>query len=220
MDDLLERRVKAAGVPLAAAEKRTFDTFEPTRGTAAALEACRKYTTSAREHPFLTLTGECGRGKSHLAIATLQAFLANLPPDPTNWTQSGIVTGPCRRTFHAVYFQVERLFDALRLTFDANANAGEYDRLLTRLCDCELLVLDDLGVEKGSAWATAKLDEIIEDRYLNDRLTIVTTNMAADQLPPRVASRLQEGVTIVLGGVDYRQIKAQERVKTNAGMAR
>jgi len=211
MDELLERRLKSAGVPVAAANSRTFEAFKPVRGTAAALAACRKFVTPEREHPFLTLAGECGRGKSHLAIGTVTAYLAALPPDPTNWTPSGIVTGATHVTVHAAYYQAERLLDELRRTFDPSCGAGEYDKLLNRLCGCELLVIDDLGVEKGSPWGVAKLDEIVEDRYLNDRLLIVTTNMAPEQLPPRIASRLQEGVIAVLDGSDYRQTKAAAR---------
>ncbi len=211
---LLERRLKTAGVPAFAAEKRTFESFIPSSGSMSALAACKKFVTDAREHPFLTLAGECGRGKSHLAIAALQSFLAGLPPDTSNLSPTGIVTGAPRVAPHAVYFQVEHLLDELRRTFDKNCAPGEFDRLMTRLCECELLILDDLGVENGSDWTKAKLDEIVEDRYFNERMTIVTTNVTASQLSPRVASRLQEGVTIVIDGLDYRHVKATERNKT------
>jgi len=79
-----------------------------------------------------------------------------------------------------------------------------------------LLILDDLGVEQSTPWARAKLDEIIDYRYIRGEKTVFSTNLAPSKLQDRIASRLQEGIVVVLECGDYRLVKAKRRhVKQN-----
>jgi DNA replication protein DnaC len=183
------------GLPAKVFETHNFATFNVIAGNKEAFDACQLFLTDKREHFFLTLSAPCGRGKSHLAIATLIKFIM---------AQSS--------QYSAKYYQTESLLDDLRRLFDNfNDKEDTYSKTLNLLKRTKLLVIDDMGAEKSTEWAKAKLDEIIDDRYLNQRLTIVTTNLAADALPPRIASRLREGVVVVVKGDDYRLIKAKER---------
>ena len=53
-----------------------------------------------------------------------------------------------------------------------------------------LLIIDDLGAEQSTPWATEKLYQIFNHRY-NLRLpTVITTNIDLDRLDPRICSRL------------------------------
>jgi DNA replication protein DnaC len=148
-------------------------------------------------HDFLTLSGGPGRGKTHLAIG---AGILELEAGEFVW-----------------YWQVERLLDALRRGYSDNNQAGElsYDRIM-ELCTSEsrgagLLILDDLGAQQTTEWGEAKLDEIVDGRYMNGLKTIFTTNLAPAQLSPRIASRLMEGEVALLTGIDFRELKRKKR---------
>ena len=145
-----------------------------------------------RQHHFLTLAGECGRGKTHLALGI-----------GWHWLETGMGV--------VLYYQVERLLNDMRAEFDQPADTGLKTPLITRCQRAGLLILDDLGAEKSSEWAVAKLDELVDHRYLNGLPTLFTTNLTPKQLPSRVASRLKEGVTVLLDGPDYRELIARRR---------
>jgi DNA replication protein DnaC len=55
-----------------------------------------------------------------------------------------------------------------------------------RLQNCELLVIDDLGKEQCTKWSVAKLYEILNDRYENNKPVIITTNYSQDELTRRL----------------------------------
>lgn len=55
------------------------------------------------------------------------------------------------------------------------------------------------------------LDEIIDYRYIREEKTVFSTNLAPAKLQDRIASRLQEGIVVVLECGDYRLTKAKMR---------
>lgn len=72
-----------------------------------------------------------------------------------------------------------------------------------------VLLLDDLGVEKGTEWTKERLYELINERYEADAVTIISTNKTPQEMPeatsPRVASRLYEMcLSVPLKGQDRR----------------
>jgi DNA replication protein DnaC len=81
--------------------------------------------------------------------------------------------------------------------------------MFERVREAGLLVLDDLGAENGTAWATEKLFQIINYRYNFRMPTVVTTNSRLlSHMDERLASRLSDiGLvhTIVLEAQDYRK---------------
>jgi len=74
--------------------------------------------------------------------------------------------------------------------------------------DIDLLILDDLMLERPTDLATEQIDRIIDRRYRNQRPLIVTSNSSLSQIHkryPRVASRLSEGKIIQWGASDFRK---------------
>lgn len=187
--------VKFSGIPPATHMTKRLFTFAPMKGSEAAYQAALKFVSDKREHPFLTLAGEPGRGKTHLAISIGWYWLE---------LKDELVK----------YSQVENLLDELRSGFDTSSveEAHDFNRKIKQIKECGLLVLDDLGVEKSSVWGRAKLDSIIDYRYINELPLVVTTNVKAIQLEPRIASRLSEGVCVTMSCDDYRLLLNESRI--------
>lgn len=131
---------------------------------------------------FFTLHGLTGLGKSHIAIACV---------------------GECIKSRSAIYWHAPKLMYYLRkcdfdkTIFDAMDN----------LMSVDFLVIDDYGDFKVTEYKTEQLDIIINHRYDNDKLTMITTNMNLKDLftiNPRIASRLMDGYHSKFEGNDHR----------------
>lgn len=165
---------------------QTFASFRRDVISAAVQSAFEAALTFALDpRGFLVLSGDIGTGKSHLAaaIANFQATR----PDPTL----------------TLFFIVPALLNLLRSGY----KRGDFDTLLTLSQECELLILDDLGTENQTDWATETLFELVNARYQAWLPTVVVTNCELGDLDPRLNSRLHEAgfvqfVRVV--GNDYR----------------
>ena len=156
-----------------------------------------RYFTLLTKHHFLTMAGPPGVGKTHIAMAILW-----------DWLEHGYGNG--------CYWTTSALLDHLRGCYDRQKNEEQYsiDHQLNWLKKCGLLVMDDIGAHKGTEWADDKLQEIVDYRYLNTKLTILTTNVKSSELPPRISDRMMEGQVVTLMAPSYRPIKAKERSST------
>jgi DNA replication protein DnaC len=70
--------------------------------------------------------------------------------------------------------------------------------------------LDDLGAENFTAWAGARIEEIINRRYEENKELIVTTNKALSDFPRPILSRfmdLSKSRVVENKGQDYRRLK-------------
>ena len=60
--------------------------------------------------------------------------------------------------------------------------------------EMELLVLDDVGVEKYSDWMADQMYQIIDHRWKNRKPMIITSNLSLEDLgksyKPQIASRI------------------------------
>lgn len=205
-DGRFRRLAVHSGIPIATYESHRLYNFLPIKGAKVAYQAVLDYIAvdenwePKREHHFITLGGDPGVGKTHLALGIGWHWLVN---------DMGMVK----------YWQVEQLLDAMRREYDvkpADRYGLELPNQLEWATKTDLLILDDLGAEKGTEWANAKLDELIDHRYINLMPTVITTNLVFSQMPGRIASRLQEGITVLLDAPDYRKYKAQMRQRKHS----
>lgn len=205
--DRFDFLARFSGIPLITANTHLLMKFLPSAGTQAGYDAALRFIgvdkdgRPLRKHHFLTLASEPGRGKTHLALGI-------------GWQWIGSIGKPVK------YWQAEQLLDAMKREFDS-PRKGDYDQPLPSAFDVAeripLLILDDLGAEKGTEWATAKLQELIDYRYINQLPTVFTTMFAASQLSKPIASRLKEGVVVTLEGPDYRELLAKARDAADSG---
>ena len=80
---------------------------------------------------------------------------------------------------------------------------------LEPLLNADLLILDDIGSERESAWTTERLLIIVDGRLTNCKPTIYTTNFETSDFDKRLGMRLAsrvlgQNVALVLHGPDFR----------------
>lgn len=195
---LVERLFRQARIPKRFAAKR-FDNFEVERQERA-WQVAKRYaeqfsTLKDKPQNGLCFVGPPGTGKSHLAYAILNELLLQ---------QVVAVSGT-----------VPDLLDSLRpKSGGGNAEAEERLELLKT---AELVVLDDLGAEKDSAWSTERIYLIINARYAEQLPTIITSNLPLEELETgangevnlaweRIVSRIWEMCyAVIMDGDDYRR---------------
>lgn len=109
------------------------------------------------------------------------------------------------------FISVPKLLLELRNTYSTGDNK-EFE-IIEKYTKVDVLVLDDLGIEKMSDWVYQMLNIIISERYEQLKTTIFTSNYSLDQLAEhlgdlRISSRIMEMCEIVeLTGKDYRLTK-------------
>ena len=150
----------------------------------------------------LLFTGPCGVGKTHLAAAVLRELVES-------------------RGARGLFTEFGRLLRRLQDTYDRTAETAARD-VIEPVLAADVLVLDDLGATRTTPWVLETLGLILGERYDQDRLTLITTNLPveappgtetlADRIGDRLASRLVEMCWIVpMTGEDFRR-----RVKSAA----
>lgn len=83
----------------------------------------------------------------------------------------------------------------IRGTYDKNSSVCQTEsQLLDFLITSEILVIDDFGTEKITDWVNEKLYHIINERYIEKKVTIFTSNNEIGKCGynPRIISRIQE----------------------------
>lgn len=102
-----------------------------------------------------------------------------------------VVNALIKRNISAIFLNVPDLLMQIRSTYNSTyfSNTCEFD-LLKGLSECDLLILDDLGVEKNSNWTVGILYQIINSRYNNHKSIIITTNYNTLQLKENIGIRI------------------------------
>ena len=91
-------------------------------------------------------------------------------------------------TAHTVlYLTAYELFDILGKSFreDDRETAATSEHIL----DCDLLIIDDLGTELATAFTMSRLSLCINERFLNRRSTIISTNLGVQELKNQYGER-------------------------------
>ena len=175
----------------------TFDTFDIAGGRDSrdhhqkslkdAFEFAKGYALNPSTKTWLTLYGETGVGKTHLAVAIAAERL---------------------RQGQDVFFTfVPDLMDYLRSTFGSDSTVS-YDRVFNQVKNAPLLILDHLSRKHLSDWANEKLYQIIVHRHNSQIPTVITSplNMKDDSPGPFV-SRIRDpssGTMYKMDAPDYR----------------
>jgi len=192
-DDSAKYKVKAemSFLPLETRITKRFSTFETIPGREKALEAALAFVRGEIQPPMLLLYGEPGRSKTHLAMAIGWCYVAQL--------QSV--------RFHHVGDFLDKLRGSVRLKGEVYHE--NYEVVISYAKNCALLILDDLGVEDLTSWATGRVDTLVDYRYERGLATIVTANTL--EISDRILDRMKEGQVVLCEGESYREIIAKRK---------
>lgn len=181
----IEARLNAAGIPIAF-RTRTFDNYraqlpEQAHALAIAKEyADRFWPEHYKAGRSLVFSGNPGTGKSHLALAIGQSVMSR-----------GTV----------MYRDVMDIVRMVRSTWGRASERSEDEvfRLLGEQID--LLIIDEIGVQRGTEDEQVILFDILNRRYRDNRPTILLTNLGGkgltEFLGPRIIDRLREKAIFV-----------------------
>lgn len=118
-----------------------------------------------------------GSGKSRLAVSIANDLIKRL-------------------NINVLYTSSINIFTEIKKTFSSNSEYKEHE-VIKAYATAELLIIDDLGVEKASEWSESIFTQILEERMNNRKLTIFTSNIHIEDLSKRypngrVQSRIQK----------------------------
>ena len=106
------------------------------------------------EHGLL-LMGPCGVGKTHLAVAALKEIVL--------------------RGHSGLFYDYRERLKQIQDSYNPENQATEMS-VLEPVLETEVLVLDDVGSSKPSLWALETVGHILNTRYNEKRVTLLTTN--------------------------------------------
>jgi DNA replication protein DnaC len=167
---------------------------------------------SPAESSGILLIGPIGVGKTHLAVGILKELL--------------------RRGAACLFYDYRELLKQIQNSYNATVKTTELD-VLRPVFETEVLVLDELGAVKPTEWVWDTVSLVLNTRYNDNRITIITTNFPdepgpdpytgsgtefgraqramrretlGDRIGERMRSRLHEMCrTIQIDGLDFRQ---------------
>jgi DNA replication protein DnaC len=165
-----------------------------------------KQTDMAKKHAYeiitkfpdvekgLFLWGNPGTGKTLLSTIILTELIV-------------------RMTIEGRFLKISRsFFDRLRATFtEGSAQYGMASEIEREIADVDVLVIDDFGVQRNTAWEQETLYNLVDARYEAQKFTIFTSNLDPDKtmrdlFEGRILSRIREMCRIVdLSGPDQRE---------------
>jgi DNA replication protein DnaC len=208
-----ERLLDIARIPqrYAHCELENFDVLpSPDRCIERAKIAAEKFVEEyPMSQPFgLLFMGPQGVGKTHLAVGIIKRLIK-------------LKSVSCLfRTFPELLKEIQNSYNAVSQTSELS--------LLFPVLETEVLVLDELGAQNPSSWVRDEVSYVLNYRYNENKVTILTTNFKdeeerkdskkgitdtlSERIGVRMRSRLYEMCkTIKMDGNDFRkEIKQAE----------
>jgi DNA replication protein DnaC len=193
----------------------TLASFEVGKGQGPSFVAANTYVKQFSKHEEnrgLILTGQVGRGKTHLMIGILKELVL-------------------RYGVTARFVEFSHLLADLKVSFDRRHGAAD---ILQPLSKVQVLAIDELGKGRNTAFEGTILDEIVSRRYNAGSTILATTNFQpgpssgqatsnlatpgldaprlVDRVGDRVYSRLREVCDFIpVKGEDYRELSRRNR---------
>ena len=174
-----ERREHAA-IPDRYADK-TFGTWQsatPQQKQAcdAAWHYADKFKVAARKSGrCMLMTGNMGTGKTHLSCAIAHELLS--------------------RGMTVIYTTAMEMLDRVRSTYDAKNRRETKHDALSAFADADLLIVDELGMSWGTDSERVELFSIFNSRYNTKRPTLISCNVAPEQVRAILGERIYDRIT-------------------------
>jgi DNA replication protein DnaC len=161
-------------------------------------EVCLNYAQKFGKFYFnnLLLTGGTGLGKTFLSACIARVVAEN--------------------GFSVVYDSAGSIFarfEAQKFSRDPDDTRDARDET-RRYLNCDLLIMDDLGSELTTPFVQSALYQVVNERLVSGRRTVISTSLSLDDIrkryTPQIASRLEgEYMALHFYGEDIRLLKKQ-----------
>jgi DNA replication protein DnaC len=161
-------------------QTKDFSTFiQETDSQKAAFKLARRFIKGwekAKAGGYgLLFLGSCGTGKTHLACAIMIELLKEYAFS------------------YPRYYKASEIFSAVRSTYQAGASTNE-EETLKFFSSIQLLVIDEVGVQKGSEAEKRILFSILDNRVTSNKPTILMSNLGPKALAELLGDRLYDRV--------------------------
>ena len=128
---------------------------------------CKNYADEFNENSqSLLFMGGTGLGKTHLSLSIAGKVIEK---------GYGVIYGPLSKILAKI--EKEHFSQSDSTTLD-------------NICDCDLLIIDDLGTEFLTSFTTSVLYDIINTRILNSKPIIISTNLSVEELEKQYGQRI------------------------------
>lgn len=123
----------------------------------------------------LLFLGGCGTGKTHLACAIMLELLDRYA------------------CFYPRYYKVSEIFSAVRSTYQTGSTTNE-EETIKFFSSIQLLVIDEVGVQKGSESEKRILFSILDNRVTSKKPTILMSNLGPKDCVEVLGDRLYDRI--------------------------
>lgn len=119
----------------------------------------------------LIMSGNVGTGKTHLACAIGNEFM--------------------RSGGSVLFITVAAIIRRIRETYNRNSTKTEQEAI-DEFREIDLLIIDEVGIQKGTESEEYLLFEIINDRYSYYKSTVLMSNLNAAEIQQHMGSRVMD----------------------------
>ena len=131
-----------------------------------AKEYVKTFATSYRNMLFL---GSVGGGKTFLANCIAKALLD--------------------KGYSVIYFSAFRLFELIADNIFRSDDPEERGGFFSNIYDSDLLIIDDLGTENTNSFVATQLFNILNERNIRRRSTIISSNLSLETIKDMYSER-------------------------------
>lgn len=138
------------------------------------------------------MLGSVGVGKTHLSIAIALEIMS--------------------KGYSAKFTSASKMLREIKDTYRKSSERSESE-VMRDFTDCHLLIIDEVGVQRGNDYEVNMMFDVINERYENLKPTIILSNLTIDEikqfLGERVFDRLREngGKAFLLDWPSHRGLK-------------
>lgn len=135
-----------------------------------ARDYCTHFSPKSRS---LFLTGQTGTGKTYLTSCIVNALL--------------------EKDVDLIYISAPNLIQMYHEDMNAHTPIAQSNR--KTFTNCRLLIIDDLGTESDTGFSRSAIGALIDERLVQGRQSIITTNLKLRDLPARYSERVMSRIS-------------------------
>ena len=148
----------------------------PLNAAAKAVETAKLFIRQfSLEYQNLLLCGNTGTGKTFLTNCIAKEIL--------------------EKSYSVLYFSASQLFAQLgEATF--SRDESKKNSIQQDIVSCDLLIIDDLGTELTNAFVATSLFTCLNERHLQKKSTIISTNLSLKDLRDKYSERISSRISL------------------------